>query len=187
MNKKVKPNLKEDLNKHLDRVAKTNRSYYPNEVGLFSDSDEDWGEDWNGDSSFRWSSKDEANWVKVNNMLHAQRNQIHRGDSFDDDYDNDEEDEDEDSYFEEKFIYYYRDISQQDDVLEFNNLYEFEIFLDEEGVSLDENAIEYLTDETTIHCCINPYPLKDNGTVTLITDHSYGALYYMCSSSDNII
>ena len=96
-----------------------------------------------------------------------------------DDIDNDYDDD-------YKIIYYYRDINTPDDYNEFTNLYEFEEFLNEEGISIPSFEVVNLMTRCVSHCCINPSD-RLNGKLNLITDSSYGSLVYECSECESIL
>lgn len=84
-----------------------------------------------------------------------------------------------------KIIYYYRDINNPEDYNEFTNLYEFEEFLNEEGIKVSSFEAVNLMTRCVSHCCVNPSD-RLNGELNLITDSSYGSLVYECSECENI-
>ena len=79
-----------------------------------------------------------------------------------------------------KEIYYYSDIQLGDDPDErFSNLKELKEYCDMMGIHISNSLYESLRGEHIIHCCINPVD-KKYGDVNLITDYSYGNLYWKC-------
>lgn len=86
---------------------------------------------------------------------------------------------------EDKTIYYYRDFNNPDNYEAFFNLHEFDQFLKEEGVHVNQNEISNLMTRDVSHCCINPDIQSTHGTVQLITDSSYGGLYWTCCSANS--
>lgn len=85
---------------------------------------------------------------------------------------------------DDKIIYFYDDIDNPDDATIFYNVYDFDKFLDEEGISVNECEVQNLLTRSISHCCINP---KERllGNLTLITDMSYGNLRWECASSND--
>lgn len=90
-----------------------------------------------------------------------------------------------DSSLEDKTIYYYRDFNNPDDVEIFFNLHDFDQFLEEEGIDVSADEVTNLMTRDISHCCINPDIKSTGGTVQLITDSSYGGLYWSCASEDS--
>ena len=86
----------------------------------------------------------------------------------------------------DKTIYYYRDINQPEDVEIFENLHEFDNFLNEEGIEMSDDEANALINRETSFCTINPDVQKTNGTVQLISDSSYGGLYWACHEDEDI-
>ena len=85
----------------------------------------------------------------------------------DDDYDND----DDSAIYEEKTIYYYviEDNKLGKPYKIFHNLAEFDEFLNEEGLSVDEGDVYNYVFYDVIHCCIDPVK-KSKGVNELISD-----------------
>lgn len=83
-----------------------------------------------------------------------------------------------------KTIYFYRDINNPDDYEEFYNLFEFDNFLRDEGIKITDYEVQKLMNRDISHCCCQ----NENGDVWLLSDHSYGSLYYeACESFDESI
>lgn len=90
------------------------------------------------------------------------------------------EDDDADTLDDDKLIYYYPDVHVKDDVVEFNNLHSFSEFLDSEGISISDRESEEICYRTITHCAIDPNDRIVRGELNLVSDHSYGALYFNC-------
>jgi hypothetical protein len=104
----------------------------------------------------------------------SNRHSLYPGEDFDN------EDNYEESY---KCIKFYDDIENELSVHEFNSLCDFNDFCQENGYHV--GAVDYnnLVNNTVIHCCLDPLS-KEYGENDVITDNSYGALYW--SVSDDI-
>lgn len=85
---------------------------------------------------------------------------------------------------DDKVIYFYDDIDNPEDVTIFYNVYDFDKFLDEEGISVNECEVTNLLTRSVSHCCVNP---KERliGHNTLLTDSSYGNLRWECAESND--
>lgn len=81
---------------------------------------------------------------------------------------------------ERKFIKFYKDINNERDVMEFTNLKEFSDFCVKNDYYVSKTDADNLERWTTIHCCL--FPLDDEyGVKSLVTDNSYGGLYWSVS------
>ena len=83
-------------------------------------------------------------------------------------------------YDEEKKIVFYRDIRNTADTYEWNNLHDFNEWLDENGISVDERDISSILYSEESHCCLNP-ELSDK---TLIVERSFGDLVWTATDGD---
>lgn len=85
---------------------------------------------------------------------------------------------------DDKVIYFYDDIDNPEDATIFYNVYDFDKFLDEEGISVNECEVTNLLTRSVSHCCVNP---KERliGHNTLLTDSSYGNLRWECAESND--
>lgn len=87
----------------------------------------------------------------------------------------------EDMMMDNKIIYFYRDINNPDHCVEmFYDLHTFDNFLEENGIEVDQEEVNNIMYRDVTHCCINPNIRQTNGEVKLITDNSYGGLYWTC-------
>ena len=68
----------------------------------------------------------------------------------------------------------------------FFSLHNFDEFLQENGIEVNEQEVNNLMNRETSFCTINPDIKKTNGTVQLITDGSYGGLYWSCHEDEEI-
>ena len=92
-----------------------------------------------------------------------------------DDFDN--EDNVEDPY---KCIKFYTDIENEMSVQEFYSLKDFNDFCQEKGYHVGCVDYNNLVNMTVVHCCLDPIS-KEYGENDVITDNSYGALYWSVS------
>lgn len=85
---------------------------------------------------------------------------------------------------DDKVIYFYSDIDNPEDATVFYNVFDFDKFLDEEGISVSENEVNNLLTRSVSHCCVNP---KERllGRNMLLTDSSYGNLRWECAESND--
>ena len=97
-----------------------------------------------------------------------------------DDEDLDNEDNHEDPY---KCIKFYSDIENEMSVREFYSLKEFNDFCAENNYLMSSTDYNNLLNWSVVHCCLDPISLE-YGENEIITDNSYGALYW--SVSDDI-
>ena len=95
---------------------------------------------------------------------------------YDDDYGYDEYDTYGCVDIQTKYIVYYRDINNPEDIEEFFNLYSFDKFLESEGIDMSETEYNGLMNRYTTHCCLNPKERLDNGKLMLMTADTYGNL-----------
>ena len=84
---------------------------------------------------------------------------------------------------DDKKIYYYSDMNNPDDnVSTFYSVFDFDKFLDEEGISVNESDIQSLLNRSVSHCCINPF-VKNR--LELMTDSSFGGLHYQYAENND--
>lgn len=96
----------------------------------------------------------------------------------------DEDDMYQDSLMNEKTIYYYRDVNNPDDCEIFNNVHEFESFLDEEGIEVSDIEVSHIMTREISHCCINPYDRFIKNRLRIMTSSSYGDLRWSYSECE---
>lgn len=94
-----------------------------------------------------------------------------------DDSDLDDEDNHEECY---KSIKFYSDIENELSVREFDSLKSFNDFCADNGYIISTIDYNNLLNESVIHCCLDPISLE-YGDKEIITDNSYGALYWTVS------
>jgi len=91
-------------------------------------------------------------------------------------------------------IYYYKDVNNPDVYEYFDNLYEFDNFLENNNIYVSDYELQNLMHRVISHCCIRPSSLKspkylelDSSllTPTLISDSSYGGLRWSCAEDDD--
>ena len=84
---------------------------------------------------------------------------------------------------DDKLIYYYSDMNNPDDnVTIFYSVFDFDKFLEEEGVYVNESDIQSLLNRSVSHCCINPFV---DGRLELMTDSSFGGLHYQYAENND--
>jgi hypothetical protein len=84
---------------------------------------------------------------------------------------------------DDKMIYYYSDMNNPDDnVSIFYSVFDFDKFLDEEGVYVNESDIQSLLSRSISHCCINPCV---DDRLELMTDSSFGGLHYQYAENND--
>jgi hypothetical protein len=91
--------------------------------------------------------------------------------------DDDNEDNYEDPY---KCIKFYSDIENEMSVREFYSLKDFNDFCGENGYILSTTDYNNLLNWSVVHCCLDPIS-EEYGEHEIITDNSYGGLYWTVS------
>ena len=88
-----------------------------------------------------------------------------------------DDDIDDSAIYEEKTIYYYeiQDGKLGKPVHIFHNLYEFDEFLNDNGLSVDESDVYNYVFYDVIHCCIDPIK-KSKGINEIVSDLSLDGL-----------
>ena len=96
-------------------------------------------------------------------------------------YSNDEWNDDESNYENPvKSIKFYDDINDELSVREFDNLKDFDDFCEKNGYYISSTDYNNLVHWNVIHCCLDPISLE-YGAKEVLTDNSYGALYWTVS------
>lgn len=89
---------------------------------------------------------------------------------------------------DEVTIYFYRDINNPDDKEIFYNLYEFNEFLDSEGIYVSKYETKQLLNRSISHCCIDPSFASFKGEPWLISDSSFGGLSWtVCGDAEELL
>lgn len=89
--------------------------------------------------------------------------------------------DDEDVYDEpEKLIKFYSDIENELSVREFHSLKEFNDFCADNGYIMSATDYNNLLNWSVVHCCLDPIS-EEYGETEIITDNSYGGLYWTVS------
>ncbi len=203
--KKAKPNLQKNLKDFLIREEKEEEERFKRQYAYgygqgFPPVGDDWEDYWDGDVCVgpnrfthapivtpivnRHREKADDDWERTKRILGSgfgarDLNSFEFDDAYE--YEDDEDDIDDDN---DKMIYYYPDYSYKDDFIEFDSVSKFKAYLDEEGIYVSNFELESLRYRTVSHCAINPLDKAEKGELTLVTDHSYGALYYTCCEFD---
>ena len=92
-------------------------------------------------------------------------------------WDDNMNDEEEDDSFSYKNINFYPDITNELSVIKFNSLKEFSDYCDEHNYNVKPLDYSNLKHWGVIHCCLDPIDLEYDEN-TIITDSSYGGLYW---------
>ena len=79
-----------------------------------------------------------------------------------------------------KVIKFYDDIDNELSVHEFSSLKEFNDFCDERGYEISATDYNNLVNWSVVHCCLDPIS-EEYDCHEIITDNSYGALYWSVS------
>lgn len=79
-----------------------------------------------------------------------------------------------------KRIVYYSDIENELSAIEFDNIHDFNDFCDKHGFYVPYTDYNNIVNNEVVHCCLDPID-KEYGDYTIITDTSYGALYWTVS------
>lgn len=86
---------------------------------------------------------------------------------------------------DEVTIYFYRDINDPDNKEIFYSLYDFNEFLDSEGIYVSQYETRQLLNRSISHCCIDS---SFGGEPWLLSDSSYGGLAWsVCHDNDEVI
>jgi len=108
----------------------------------------------------------------INDYWSNRHSMFRNGEWSDDDLD------DENNYDEPyKVIKFYSDIENEMGVQEFYSLSEFSKFCEEKGYNVSITDYNNLLNWSVIHCCLDPISLEYDEH-DIITDNSYGALYW---------
>ena len=91
---------------------------------------------------------------------------------------------------EEKEIYFYEKLDFSDEGYEdnqydhfFNNIKELKDFCTENGINLPKNELEAIKYRHSSYCTFDPLD-KVNGELTLLSDNSWGSLWWECHDLD---
>jgi len=122
------------------------------------------GERKSGKKKYNRGSEDDF-WKHRHSMYHGELDDL------------DDEDDYEDSY---KSIKFYDDIENELCFREFESLKDFDDFCRTKGYKVGPVDYNNLVNGTVIHCCLDPIS-KEYGENEVITDNSYGALYWTVS------
>ena len=204
--KKNKPNLKEMFDKFIEqeeikekRLAKiTDNRYAAYLLGRYmspSEDDDDFDVNYNIDFNFEDGySKSKKAWKRakqqlgdfLNNTKKGKKNkkETRRGNKKNKKKYNPLQEAIEDP--NNRIIYFYRDIDNPDRAEIYFNLHDFDEFLQKEGIEMSDDEVNAIINRETSFCTINPDVQKTNGTVQLISDSSYGGLYWACHEDEDI-
>lgn len=82
-------------------------------------------------------------------------------------------------------IYFYRDINNPDDKDIYYSLFEFNEFLESEGIYVSEYEVRKLMNRSISHCCIDPSIIGFKSEPWLVSDSSYGGLSWSVSGDND--
>ena len=123
-------------------------------------------------SSKHYGSEDDDDYYWKN------RHSLYSREDWDDESLLDDEDSHEDSY---KCIKFYEDIENELSCREFDSLKSFSDFCGERGYILSTLDYNNLLNLSIVHCCLDPLSLENGDYKEVITDSSYGGLYWTVS------
>lgn len=93
-----------------------------------------------------------------------------------------------DAQLDNKTIYFYRDVDNPDVNTEiFYSLHDFDNFLTEQGIEINDDEVRNIMTREVSHCCINPDIRATKGEVQLISDNSYGGLHWQCHGDETYV
>lgn len=196
--KKTKPNLKQMFDDYIEKCSKVDESllgspefmkYLVKRYGAMDIDDDEFDYEEYEDDIFDGYSKSKKKWKQTREQLikstkknKKDKKRGKRGNKKKKPFVFDEEDIKFDALSnDDKVIYYYRDVNDPDQAEIFFNLHDFDNFLTEEGIEVTQEEVNNLMINEVTHCCINPDIRQTNGEVQLITDTSYGGLYWTCN------
>ena len=107
-------------------------------------------------------------WANRHSMYHGEVDDLDNEDNYEEGY---------------KCIKFYHDIENELSVQEFDSLKEFNDFCGEHGYIMGTVDYNNLVNNPVVHCCLDPISLE-YGEKEVVTDNSYGALYW--SVSDDV-
>ena len=123
-----------------------------------------------GKHRYNRGSEDDDYWENRHTMFTS-------GEWSDDDNMNGDDGDYEEPY---KCIKFYDDIENELSVQEFYSLKMFNDFCDDNGYYISSTDYNNLMNNSVIHCCLDPIS-KESGENEIITDTSYGGLYWTVS------
>jgi hypothetical protein len=81
-------------------------------------------------------------------------------------------------------IFFYEDYHNKYDRIEFNNLFEFDKYCKELGLSVPAYVAEQIAYSPINHCCLNPMA-KEEGVLEVMREETYGEMFYeACETSE---
>ena len=89
-----------------------------------------------------------------------------------------DDDDDEINYSEEKQIFFYSDVYNENTIKKFNSLKEFEIFCTQNNYKIYSTDYTMLMNNNIIHCCVDPIDFAYDNETNLICEPSYSTLYW---------
>ena len=88
------------------------------------------------------------------------------------------------SSHDDTMIFWYDDVDNPDNNLTFYSIFDFDKFLEENGINVSSEEINNLMSRGLSHCCLNPSKCRD-GILEIMSDSSYGGLRWACAESDD--
>ena len=92
----------------------------------------------------------------------------------------------ETSYYDDMYdedsrkIVFHRDLSDEDDTYEWDNVFEFNEWLQENNIFIKDSDASYILNNTEVHCCLDPA----TSDKALVTDRSFGDLIWTLTGAD---
>jgi hypothetical protein len=83
-----------------------------------------------------------------------------------------------------KIIYFYENILEPSQKLEFSDVYSFDEYCREHNIEINDYDCKQLMSNSVTHCCVSPYGSYTSGKKILISDASYGGLRWLCCEDD---
>ena len=83
-----------------------------------------------------------------------------------------------------KVIYFYDNVINPTERLEFGDVHSFDEYCQENHISISDYDCKQLLSNDVTHCCVSPYGSSMGGEKLLISDTSYGGLRWLCCEDD---
>ena len=185
-----RPNLKEMFDKYMKKLSEREakiKELYPIEtlVNLFASDDFDYEayEDdvydgyikpknsWNKTKDFLKKLNTKQKTKKSKKTRHGAKKKNKQKDYFTDD------DMLYDAIAEDKVVNYYPDINNPDYLETFYNLHDFDEYITSQGIDVSEEEVRNIMNRDITHCTVQ----NINGKAQLVSDSSYGGLYWTCN------
>lgn len=187
-NNKMKPSLSDAFKKYLEDENKhKNLRYSSNEAY------EDWINNLSDDDYYRYlqqryfgyiDDEDEYDYDEYGcyypNINHKKNKSSKHGGKINKNKKGNKEIDYNNILLEDKEIYYYYNPEDSSKRREFQDLSSFILFLNSQGIEIDDETYKELCNNDVSHCCIDPYIKEERRLLYLHVEKSYGTLRWAC-------